>query len=527
MHGAPGTNRLLQLFGEDARERLGPLVPMHLAARDVLLEPGAPTLQVYFPITAVISLVATMEGGESAEVAVVGREGMVGLFGVIGTVDPATSAVVQVPGTAVRLPAATLRAARVESASVRNTLDLYTHARLIQVAQTAACGRLHLLEARLARWLLAVHDRIDSDELLVSHESIAHALGVRRPAVSTAMQHLQRLGAIVRRGRRTIIASRARLETLACECHRVLNREFERLLSAGGAPEAPAARRQERRSAPPDTQNTAALEALREISGRLLLVSLREQEAREAAEAANRAKDQFLATLSHELRTPLHAILGWCHMLLGKPGAPVQRGLEVIERNARAQLKLIEDLLDAARVTAETLTIQHARVDLPGLVTDVVDAIGPSALEKNVAVHLTVRDEVPPLVGDADRLQQVLLNIVANSVKFTDPGGSVDVQVASEAGRARVVVQDSGRGIDKVLLPHVFERFRQGSAAEGAQKGLGLGLTIARALVELHGGTIAVESPGENQGTTCTIELPVGSPDGEATSLRRAQSARR
>jgi signal transduction histidine kinase len=257
---------------------------------------------------------------------------------------------------------------------------------------------------------------------------------------------------------------------------------------------------------------TANLEAMRDIAGRLLLANIREQEAREAAEAANRAKDHFLAVVSHELRAPLNAILGWCAILAERKEHALERGLPIIERNARAQLKLVEDLLDAARITSATLTIEPEKTNLPELVRSAVDAIKPAADEKAVGLHLAViEEELPPLFADAYRVRQVVLNVLTNSLKFTDRGGSVNVQVRSRAGRAQVIVQDTGRGISPAVLPHVFDRFRQGSSPGVGHQGLGLGLTISRALVELHGGTIEIDSPGENKGTTCTIELPLAS----------------
>jgi signal transduction histidine kinase len=464
-----------------------------------------PALYAYFPITAVLSLVSTMQSGASAEVALVGREGMIGLAGVLGTVESPTSAVVQIGGDALRLPTAALRAARNANPSIRKALDLYTEARLIQVAQTAACNRLHSVEARLARWLLALHARIEGDEFTVAQEFIGDMLGVHRPTVSTALQRLQDHGVIARRGRAIVVTNRRLLEGLACECHQVIEREFARLFTEGP-------RGSDVVCASPGTSDephmTAALEATREIAGRLLLATIREQEAREHAEAANRAKDQFLAMVSHELRAPLTAILGWCGIVAKQKELALDRGLVVIERNARAQLKLVEELLDAARVTSATLTIHPRHIGLQDLVQSAVDTIKPAAEEKHVVLRLAMPDALPGIFADADRMRQVLVNVLGNSLKFTDAGGFVDVQVTAEADRVQVTVEDTGRGIASDVLPHVFERFRQG-ASEQSGRGLGLGLAIARALVELHGGTIALESAGENQGTTCRINLPV------------------
>jgi signal transduction histidine kinase len=354
-------NRLLQMLDAEARADISPLVRVDLRAREVLHEPGVPSLYAYFPTNGVISLVSTMAGGASTEVAVVGREGMVGLAGVLGNIEGPTTAVVQIAGTAFRTKITALRTARLTRTSMRTVLDLYTEARLIQTAQMAACNRLHSLESRLARWLLATHDRIDGDEFILPQEFIADTLGVHRPAISVALQRFRERGAIEYRGRTVIVAERRVLEDMACECHGVLHREFERLLQpahirAQGLPGMPIAG-----ASRPDTEPTAAIEAMREIAGRLLLVSIREQEAREEAEAAVRFKDQFIATVSHELRTPLNAIMGWCRILSEQRP---DHGLEVIERNARAQLSLVEDLLDAARMTSETLTIEREQVNL-------------------------------------------------------------------------------------------------------------------------------------------------------------------
>jgi signal transduction histidine kinase len=507
MNGAG--NRLLQLFGDEARQDLGPPVVVQLRAGEVLHEPGIPALYLYFPIDAVISLISATENGASVEVGLVGREGMIGLAGVLGTVDGGTSAIVQVSGTAVRVSTASFKAVRLANASVRRVLDLYIEARFVQTAQAVACSRLHPLRARLARWLLGIQERSVRNEFVISHESIANRLGVHRPSVSTALQHLQDQGVIARRGRAIVIADKSRLKALACECHRVIDQEFGRLFTArGNGPEVPAMAPVSGED-PDESEPATALEAMREIAGRLLLVSIREQEAREQAEEASRAKDRFLAMVSHELRNPLNAILGWCTMLRAQEGASPARGLEVIAQNAQSQLKLVDDLLDAARITSTTLTVHPRRIVLREIVRNAVDTIRPVADQQQVGLCLTMPDEIPAIAADADRLRQVLLNILANSLKFTEAGGRIDVQVRSMNGRAQLRVHDTGRGIAPDVLPHVFEQFRQGSPGDAGRQGLGLGLTIARAIVELHGGTIAIESPGLNQGATCTIDLPL------------------
>jgi signal transduction histidine kinase len=505
-------NRLLQSFGEEARDQLAHTVTVQLDAGDVLHEPGMPVLYVYFPIDAVISLISRTESGASVEVGLIGREGMIGLAGVLGTVEGGTSAVVQVSGAAVRVPTASLTAVRLAYASVRHTIDWYIQARFVHTAQAVACSRLHPIHARLARWLLGIHDRIAGNEFVMSQESIADLLGVHRPTVSQALQQIQDQGAILRRARAIVITDRSRLEALACECHRALDQECVRFMCARGSGPETLLATAPSRFHPMDSDPTAALEAMREIAGRLLVVSIREQDAREQAEEANRAKDQFLAMVSHELRNPLNAILGWCTMLRAQNGVAPARGLEVIAQNAHAQLKLVEDLLDAARMTSATLTVHPRTMALAEVVQNTVDTLRPVADERQVALHVTMADDIPPIVADADRLRQVLLNVLTNSLKFTDAGGTVDVRVGATNDHARLRIHDTGRGIAPELLPHVFERFRQGSPGEGGRQGLGLGLTIARAIVELHGGTMVIDSPGLNQGTTCTIDLPLDGP---------------
>jgi signal transduction histidine kinase len=508
MHGeGVRQNRLLHLLNAAACADLAPLTPIRLTARQLLKEPGMPAIHAYFPVTAVVSLVSTMESGASTEIALIGREGMIGLAGVFGTVETSTSAVVQIAGDAIQVSTAALRTVRLSNPSVRRTLDRYTQARLVQIAQTAACSRLHSVEARLARWLLAIHDRIEGDEFVVSQEFIAGMLGVHRPTVSTALQRLEEQGATARRGRAIVVIDRPALEARSCECRRVIDREFDRLLTPrANGPEPLLRATAPSVSSPPDSE--AGLEAMHEIAGRLLLVSIREQEAREQAEEANRAKDQFLATVSHELRNPLNIILGWCAALAAQKDRPMAQGLEVISRSARAQLKLIDELLDAARVTSSTLTIQPVRVSLRDIAADVVEAIQPAANEKQVSVEVVAAEALPPVFADPDRLPQILLNVLTNSLKFTDAGGSIDIHISRTADRVLIVVRDTGRGIAPSVLPHVFDAFRQG-ATDSTRQGLGLGLTITRALVELHGGTISLDSPGENQGTTCTIAFPL------------------
>jgi signal transduction histidine kinase len=464
-------------------------------------------LHAYFPVSGVISLVSTMRSGGAAEVALVGREGMVGLSGVLGTVENPTAAVVQVPGTACRVPIAQLKAARLRFPLVQLLLDRYTQARLIQVAQTAACNALHPVDARLARWLLAVDDRLNGAPFTLPQEFMAQMLGVQRPTVSAAIQRLQQAKALAHGGRVLVIANRPRLEHLACECYGVLRREFDRLRAP--VDEEPPRASPTKSSQTADGESPATMETMRRIAGRLLIANIREQEAREAAHAANGAKDQLLAMVSHDLRGPLNAILGWCALLKTPNYGSLEHGLDVIQRNAMAQLKLVEDLLHAVRLTSTTLAIRPAIVNLGEVVHHAMEAAQPVATEKHVTLRLAIVDEVGPLMADPDRLQQVFVNVLVNAVQFTPVGGSVDISVGTADRQAHVIVRDTGRGIAPGLLPHVFERFQQGRALEGEPHGLGLGLAIAHSLVELHGGRIQMASPGEGLGTTCTIDLPL------------------
>ena len=237
---------------------------------------------------------------------------------------------------------------------------------------------------------------------------------------------------------------------------------------------------------------------------------VREQEARQLAEEANRAKDEFIAMVSHELRNPLNAMLGWVTLLnSGKLDEEAQRrALEVIERNARAQAQLIDDLLDIARFASGNLRLDLHPVDLAQVVEKALDAMHPAAEAKSVAVTADLERPLEMAAGDPDRLHQVVANLLSNAVKFTPDGGAIAVSLKRDGEEAWIAVRDTGDGISAAFLPHVFERFRQGGKSPGG--GLGLGLAIARHIVERHGGTIRVDSPGEGQGATFTVSLPLG-----------------
>jgi signal transduction histidine kinase len=239
---------------------------------------------------------------------------------------------------------------------------------------------------------------------------------------------------------------------------------------------------------------------------------LREREAREAAEAANRLKDEFLALVSHELRTPLNAILGWASLLVRdrEDAAALERGLATIERNARVQARLIEDILDIARIVTGKLQLQPARVEVEGFVSAAIDTVRPAATAKRIELLVSGVEDAGTLFADGDRLQQIVWNLVSNAVKFTPADGRVEVRVERFDEAVEIVVSDSGPGIARDLLPHVFERFRQGDGSKTrAQGGLGLGLAIVRHLTEMHGGTVTAGSDGPGEGATFTVRLPV------------------
>lgn len=234
--------------------------------------------------------------------------------------------------------------------------------------------------------------------------------------------------------------------------------------------------------------------------------------ARAAAEAANREKDEFLATMSHELRTPLNAVLGWASIMRSRALDETMRqvGLETIERNARAQSRIIEDLLDISRIVAGKLLLESAPVDLRGVVDSALDAIRLAAEAKQIAVRRVIGSSMAVVGGDAARLHQVVSNLLTNAVKFTARGGWIEVRLQQDDATARISVADNGAGISAAFLPHVFERFRQADqTSTRSHGGLGLGLAIVRHMIDLHGGHVRADSPGPGLGATFTIELPL------------------
>jgi signal transduction histidine kinase/CheY-like chemotaxis protein len=237
-----------------------------------------------------------------------------------------------------------------------------------------------------------------------------------------------------------------------------------------------------------------------------------QQMARVTAENALRAKDEFLSTVSHEIRNPLNAVLGWTRILISRKDVDAEmlaRALRVIDRNATAQVRMIDDLLDVARIASGKLRLEMQPVDLLAVTLAAVDVIGPPAKAKRIQVRTSLDPKTARVLGDQQRLQQIVWNLLSNAMKFTESGGAVEVRVSPVGKLTRLVVSDTGRGINPEFLPFVFERFRQSDASSARRHGgLGLGLALVRELVELHGGTVRAESPGEHQGATFTIDLP-------------------
>jgi signal transduction histidine kinase len=247
----------------------------------------------------------------------------------------------------------------------------------------------------------------------------------------------------------------------------------------------------------------AALEAKRQEAQQ------RAAEAATHAEAA-RSRDELLATVSHELRTPLDAVLGWTRMLQIAPDAEAsKRAVEIIERNARAQAALLDDLIDVSRIVAGKLELHMRPVELAAVVSIAIEGLLPEAARKHVEIDYTQSGGPVFCNGDAPRLQQVVRNLVSNALKFTPAGGRVEIELSRAADTCRLEVRDNGVGIEPRFLPFVFDRFRQAEQArEARQPGLGLGLAIAREIVAAHGGEIACHSEGKNRGATFTVTLP-------------------
>jgi signal transduction histidine kinase len=239
-----------------------------------------------------------------------------------------------------------------------------------------------------------------------------------------------------------------------------------------------------------------------------------EHAARTEAERANRLKDEFLATISHELRTPLNAILGWAHMLADgnvlQEEARIRKGIRAIARNAKAQAQIVEDLLDISSIVSGKMSLVVERVNLPAVIEAAMETVRPAALSKDIRMHAILDTCVPAINGDPQRLQQVMWNLLSNAVKFTPAGGEIEVVLCHTSSNMEIRVSDTGEGIAPEFLRHIFGRFNQADGSSTRRHmGLGLGLAIAKQLVEMHGGTVQVQSHGPGTGATFTVQLPV------------------
>lgn len=229
-------------------------------------------------------------------------------------------------------------------------------------------------------------------------------------------------------------------------------------------------------------------------------------------EKNNRLKDEFLSVLSHELRTPLNAMMGWSTLLRGGKldSARVEQGLEIIERNAKSQAQLIDDLLDISRIITGKLRLNVRPISLVPVIEAALDTVRPAAEARSIRIQTVLDSDAGPISGDPDRLQQVVWNLLSNAIKFTPKRGRVQVRLERINSHVEIIVSDTGQGISAEFLPHVFNRFTQAdSSMTRSHSGLGLGLAIVRSIVELHGGTIHAESPGEGQGSTFVVNLPL------------------
>ena len=269
-----------------------------------------------------------------------------------------------------------------------------------------------------------------------------------------------------------------------------------------------------------------ALELVRHAKLREQL--FREQAMRIEAEAANRAKDEFLATLSHELRTPLNAVYGWARLLRtgGMDAAATMRGLETIERNAHAQVRLIDDLLDVSRIITGKMRLDMRDVVLHDIARAAADSLRPAAEAKQVTLEERFGPLPETITGDPDRLQQVVWNLVANAVKFTPRGGRVVIGLRHDDTIVELSVSDTGQGIAPELLPFVFDRFRQGETGMTRRHGgLGIGLALVQQLAEMHGGAVRAESTGPGHGATFVVTLPIRPRDAATEARWRAPMA--
>ncbi|HVT05511.1 MAG TPA: ATP-binding protein [Thermoanaerobaculia bacterium] len=273
-------------------------------------------------------------------------------------------------------------------------------------------------------------------------------------------------------------------------------------------------------------ENQGAVFTFRDVTERRAAARTSESERlyREA-QAANKAKDDFLATLSHELRTPMTAILGWLQMLRldDIDATTFSEGLDTIESNAKHQAHLIEDMLDVSRIVMGKFRVERQMTRVPAVILSAVETVRHLADAKGVTLNTSIEEQASPMLADANRLKQVVWNLLSNSIKFTESGGTVEVEMRTVGDSIRIRVRDTGAGIDHEFLPHVFERLYQADTGK-VQGGLGLGLAIVRHIVQLHGGTIEADSEGQGKGSTFTVMLPLAwSPGEEGGEEREAE----
>lgn len=313
----------------------------------------------------------------------------------------------------------------------------------------------------------------------------------------------------------------AHSQIIPCESYNTLDKEEERLRAI-------VVLQQKARALESEIAERKKVElALRAATDELKKLLVSEQLSRAEAVTANRMKDEFLATVSHELRTPLNAIIGWAHML--SKGKLDQKSsgsaLESIERNARAQAQLIEDILDVSRVITGKLLLNIGRVDVASIINAAIDSVQPAATSKEIQIEVSLDPSIRHISGDGNRLQQVVWNLLANAIKFTPNGGRVNVTLKRKAANVQISVCDTGKGIDPAFVPFIFDRFRQEDAGTTRRYGgLGLGLSIVRHLTELHGGSVEAHSEGEGHGAAFTVTLPNSPPPAQQLTTRISRS---
>jgi PAS domain S-box-containing protein len=346
----------------------------------------------------------------------------------------------------------------------------------------------------------------ETHELILTNEAAERIVGMPvgpRPDLSLGDDRLTRPdGTPYERDERPVLRSLRRGEVVADEHMRLVRDDGTVVsLSVNSAPVTGS-----------DGRVIAAVVVFQDVTERLAMLA-REQAARSEADSANRAKDRFIAVLSHELRAPLTAIIGWSRILRkqGLGEAEQAHAVTVIERNAQRQVELVNDLLDISRIAASRLELDRVAVDLAVVARDAIDSLRTELEARQLELAAELDPATGEVFGDVRRLQQIVVNLLTNAIKFTPSRGRIEVRLARHGEMAHLTVTDTGDGIDAGLIPHVFEPFRQGDddPATRTHQGLGLGLTIVRELVTLHGGTIRVHSPGKGRGATFTVELPV------------------